>query len=182
MNEQQIRAVVRQEIDSAISSKRFGLNPIPRHTHNGVDSPPVRQENIVPNVRVLGDITMQTNGTVYNLGINFNPTSLLFLGVATGTGHHAMIVGNAQLGTTSIFKASTSTSVTTGGQTQSFIQGSTQFIYISTTATVNTSELYIASLASDTRLEVVGYTNTSVQVKCLLGSSWDQFVGTFIVT
>jgi hypothetical protein len=43
MNEQAIRALVQQEIKAHSSSARFGLNSIPRHIHNNVDSPFVFQ-------------------------------------------------------------------------------------------------------------------------------------------
>lgn len=39
MNPEQIRALVRQEIQANSSASRFSLNTIPRHIHNGVDSP-----------------------------------------------------------------------------------------------------------------------------------------------
>ncbi len=43
MDEQQIRALIRQEIQAGDSSSRFQLHPIQRHIHNNVDSPFVFQ-------------------------------------------------------------------------------------------------------------------------------------------
>lgn len=43
MDEQQIRQIVREEIRGSDSSGRFGLNSIPRHIHNNIDSPFVFQ-------------------------------------------------------------------------------------------------------------------------------------------
>ncbi len=47
MDEQKIRSIVRQEIQSSASGGRFGLNPIQRHTHNNVDSPYVFQPTFI---------------------------------------------------------------------------------------------------------------------------------------
>lgn len=41
MDEQKVRQIAKQEIVAHDSSARFSLNPIQRHTHNGVDSPPI---------------------------------------------------------------------------------------------------------------------------------------------
>lgn len=57
MNEEQIKRIVRAEIQNHASGARFGLNSIPRHTHNGVDSPPAFQ----PVITYVG--LMNQNGT-----------------------------------------------------------------------------------------------------------------------
>ncbi len=182
----EIKAYIDQQIHQSAVQQRFGINAIPRHVHNGTDSPNVSQKDIVPNIRVLGDINMDTNNRVYTLGITFNPTSLLFLGACTDTpvsNNRAIIIGNAQLGKTRLFQASTSSSVTTGGALQNLIQASTQFWSIGSGTHVWTSQTYLADINGAARLTVVGYSNTGVQVKCsFISGAWANFVGTFIVT
>lgn len=175
-----IQAQIRQEK----SASRFQQGGVSRHVHNGSDSPRVSEADLLPKTKILGDITMQTNGRVYNFSLPSAPKSVRFLGAATGSGpKRAMIVGEAQLGPSFEFSADTANSVTVGTQNLNIIQGSTQFIQSSGPSfSVNTSENYIASLTSDSRLEVISFDSTSVQIRCLLGSGWSQFVGTFIFT
>lgn len=45
-NDERIRQIVRQEMQESKSGSRFGLNPIQRHVHNGVDSPYAFQPSI----------------------------------------------------------------------------------------------------------------------------------------
>ncbi len=181
LTEQRVIDLIRKEIRQANSTSRFQQGATSRHVHNGSDSPQINQADIKPKTRILGDITMQTNGRVYNFSLPSNPVSVRFLGAATGN-TRAIIVGEAQLGPSVEFAADTNNSVTPGTQPLNIIQGSTQFIQVSSSFSVNTSENYIASITSDTRLEVISFDATSVQIKCLLGSGWSQFVGTFIFT
>lgn len=81
MDDNKIRQIVRDEIARNDNRGRFGLNSIPYHTHNGIDSPAVSQNYVVPGTRAMGSITFAQTAR-YTLGITFNPSSILFYGVA----------------------------------------------------------------------------------------------------
>lgn len=65
MNEQQIRSIVRSEIQAAASSSRYQLTSIPRHIHNDIDSPYALQPVLtyVGYVRSDGKLTTAVPGT-----------------------------------------------------------------------------------------------------------------------
>lgn len=129
MNESQIRNLIRQEMASANSGARFaGVTPNNNHAHTGLDSPQISQNNILPGNSVEGSITFAQAQTTYKIGINFNPTSVLVHGNATGpSGAKFMIVGNAQLGPSLYLQPGTTTSVRPGGPPQNIIQSNTYF-------------------------------------------------------
>lgn len=57
MNEQQIKALIQEELAKSNQHTKFGLQPIPRHTHNNVDSPYTFQP-----ILTYGGV-INTNGT-----------------------------------------------------------------------------------------------------------------------
>jgi len=81
-NEAQIRQIVREEIRRAGSAGRFSQNPTQRHIHNDIDSPKISQQNIIPQVRAMGNIEMATDGQTYTLGITFNAIAVQLMGEA----------------------------------------------------------------------------------------------------
>lgn len=85
-NESTVRRIVQQEMAKRDSSARFNLNSIPNHTHNGVDSLQVKEENLIPSVSVSGRITFaQETDYVLNLNANFTPSTVSLYGVAYST-------------------------------------------------------------------------------------------------
>ncbi len=64
MNEQQIRQLIQQEIQGHASSARFGLNSIPRHIHNNLDSPYVFQPILIyiGSIDGTGGVNLLPNG------------------------------------------------------------------------------------------------------------------------
>lgn len=124
MTEPEIRQLIQQEMAKAAQAGRFNLQFIPRHTHNGIDSPQVNQNNINPGRTCRGLITFASN-TVYTLNPGFNPTSLFVYGNATHkTGAtidiRAFIIGDARFAPSTYFQAPNAnaviTSVATGGK------------------------------------------------------------------
>lgn len=81
MTEQDIKRIVQQEIKAQNAASRFGFTQIPRHLHNGVDSPKINQANVTPSTRASGSISMAHSGQ-YRLGIISNPTAIQFYGNA----------------------------------------------------------------------------------------------------
>lgn len=119
MDDQQIRRIVRDEIARSASSNRFNLNSIPNHTHNGIDSLQIKQENVIPSVSVSGSIEM-AQATTYTLNLNssFTPRNIMAYGAITGTysgaANRVITTGSAQLTPSFYFQTATDTSVVTG--------------------------------------------------------------------
>lgn len=127
LNEQQIRSLVQDEIRKTNGANRFQLSSIPRHIHNGTDSPKITQSNVLLGFRAEGRITFAQQ-TQYRIGITFNPTAIYLQGNVIGNaGERFIIVGNAQLGASFYMQPGTTTSVITGGPVQSLIQSTTYF-------------------------------------------------------
>lgn len=129
MNEQQIRALVQQEIAKNNQMNRFNLTTTPNHAHTGQgqDGPRINQSDVVPGLRCEGSIVM-AHQTVYKIGITFNPSAIWVHGNVTGpSGARFMVVGNAQLGPSYYLQPNNATSVITGGPQQKVIQSTTYF-------------------------------------------------------
>lgn len=128
MNDQNLRAIIRQEIASQTSQNRFRLSTNNRHVHNGLDSPAISQSDIVPGLRLEGTITFAHVGQ-YKIATNFNPSAVWIQGNVTGDASQKFVViANAQLGGNSFYlQPGTSNSTTVGGPSQSIIQSSTYF-------------------------------------------------------
>lgn len=127
MNDQQLRQIIRQEIEASNSSSRFGLNTIPRHTHNGIDSPQISANDVIAGNSVEGSIAF-AQVTTYNIGVNFNPRQVIIHGNATGPNNDKyIIVGCAQFGQSLYLQPNTTTSVKPGGTAQTIIQSNTYF-------------------------------------------------------
>lgn len=81
MISKEIQDYVIGQIQDAASSGRFQLTGIPRHVHNGIDSPKVSQDNILPGIELSGTITF-AQSTTYQIGVNFNASEVRFYGNA----------------------------------------------------------------------------------------------------
>lgn len=116
MDEQKIRQIVRQEMAGANNQARFGMNSIGFHTHDGVNSPQITQDNIIPSVSVSGAITFAT-ATTYTINLNssFTPSNILAYGNVTGSANQRyFFFGSANLGPSFYLQPGTNTSVNTG--------------------------------------------------------------------
>lgn len=117
-NDQKIRQIVQEELRKSNSASRFGINSIPNHSHNGIDSLQIKQENIIPSVSVSGRLTFtQETDYVLNLNANFTPSHISLYGMAydtAGSGVRCMTVGSANLGPSFYFQPNSTTSVVTG--------------------------------------------------------------------
>ena len=123
ISEGTVRRIVREEMDRKSNQSRFQLNSIPQHTHNGVDSPLLKEENIIPSVSVSGSVTMTSIG-IYTLNLNasFTPKHIMAYGNAfnavppdySGLTVRAMSVGSANLTPSFYFQPNDSQSVVTG--------------------------------------------------------------------
>lgn len=128
MNKNEIKQMIREEaekvVDARFKSGQYKNFQTPRHVHNGSDAPKISQSHIIPNRNAVGSIEMASNQR-YTLGLTFNPTQLLFFGVAlnSGTGERVQIASAAHFGTSFYFQPESTSMVTQGGVEQNVVQG-----------------------------------------------------------
>lgn len=102
MNEQQIRNIVRQEIQRQSNASQYRLGNTQTHSHNGIDSVQVREDDLIPSASITGFISFAQE-TTYTIKLNasFTPQSITAYGIVTGTvgGNQTRVLsfGTAQL-------------------------------------------------------------------------------------
>lgn len=106
-----IRQMVRSEIEIQASAKRFGLVPIPRHTHNNVDSPFIFQ----PEITYVGIV--DHNGIALLLPKGWTAEQTAFSGVYK-------VTHNLPPGTLYVVSAIASADSGSGHDSVSYSQGS----------------------------------------------------------
>lgn len=187
-NEQKIRQIVQEELRKSNGASRFGINSIPNHTHNGVDSLQIKQENIIPSVSVSGSIEM-SQATTYRIKLNssFTPSNILAYGLVTGTDAttvRAMTIGSAQLTPSFYLQTGTSTTVVTGniqypfpteqpdGSTPSVPMQSSTYLSVEPTGAAGAFH----ALVSEDHLVSVFYSGTIWARATVVGFSRDEIV------
>jgi hypothetical protein len=188
-----INSTVQREIQRSNNAKRFGVNNIPFHTHDGINSPRIKEENIVPSVNTAGSITFGTQGATYTIKFtsNFTPSNILAYGTvrdtvaAASATRRCHTVGSAQLTRGFYLQPETNRSVVMGGPEYPFptsqpdgskktvpIQGSS-FISVTNAGVVSsgTSEDHLVSIfdgdaISDirARVTVVDFSNSFIKL------------------
>lgn len=114
MNEQQVRAIIADEIQKNL----FKLPKVPPTYHTGVDNVKIPSSSIVANTASYGFVYFNENQT-YTL--NFaagNPSLILVNGLVYNTSNsdeYALIEGNAVITKTMAFQPNTTSSVVVGG-------------------------------------------------------------------
>ena len=119
-----IRDEAERIFEQKMKSIQYGNFATPRHVHNGSDSPKISQSHIIPNRNAVGSIEMSSSQR-YTLGLTFNPTQLLFFGVAlnSGTGERVQIASAAHFGKSFYFQPDSTSQVTQGGVKQNVLHG-----------------------------------------------------------
>lgn len=115
MNEQEIRKIVQDEMQKNAYS---GSPIVPKHNHDGVNSPQIRQSNIVNSSAIMGKINFTSNATYTLYFTATNPKRLDLNGFAFDTGatdSSVMVVGTAILGQAWYFQPSSTRSAKQGG-------------------------------------------------------------------
>lgn len=103
MDENKIRAIVKDEMRRSDSSSRFNFRSIPFHIHDGKGSEQIQENDIIPSTSIVGNVKMATEGATYTIGLNssFTPQNIMVYGTVTGTYSgseiRAMVIGSAQL-------------------------------------------------------------------------------------
>ncbi len=204
-------SAVQRELQRSNNASRFGVNNIPFHTHDGVNSPKVKEDNIIPSVSVVGSIRMATEGAIYTLGLNsnFTPQNIQVYGAIRGTfdgsSVRAITVGSAQLTPTFYFQPGTGLSVVTGNKEYPFpttqpdgtirpVPAQSSAYLLSSRGSLSdtyalTSENHLVSVSGFptendiyARATVIGYTKEAIQVYIpYLSTGWDINL-TYIIT
>lgn len=107
MTPEQVHQMIQQEIHKSQQAQRFNLNSIPRHTHNGVDSPTIFQSSFVYAGAVNTDGTpallpqgwTSKIGTAGSYTITHNLNTELYSASFTGYAEPANTIFQAILGT-----------------------------------------------------------------------------------
>lgn len=210
MNEQQILALIRREIQANESRNRFTTTKVPYHTHNGTDSLPIQANNVVPSTSIIGNVEFSQQATyIINLNSAFTPQRIFVNGTISGLYGGVQVRGTfngvAQLTPTLYLQPSTPTSVITGtkqypfngfpAQCSSFV-ASFREPYNFGTGTVSnpvfagSSEFHIASIfmptTSDTdiqaRATITNFSSSSITVDIpILEPNWTLFIN-FVIT
>jgi len=203
MKPEEIRKLIKQEVDNAFLSKNkkstyenFGT---PRHVHNGKDSPKINQADVVPGIGTTGSMTFATSGRQYKVKLTFNPTQIFFNGVVTNGTNRFMIVGSAYLGKSFYLQSDSVDQVVPGPYfnviqscTAAAITGVTgirvhegHLVRAQTTSSVVVAELTIPNLAfptfGSTVLTSKGYEDGFLYLDCYLAAGY-SIVGNLMIT
>lgn len=93
----EMRDMVTDMFEEKAKESRFAAFEVPRHSHNKIDSPQISQRDILPGDAAAGRIEFATSGRRYKIKLTFNPTQVLFNGVASNNTDVAMISGCARI-------------------------------------------------------------------------------------
>jgi hypothetical protein len=119
----EMRDMVTEMFETKANESRFAAFEVPKHVHNGKDAPRINQGDLIPNTHAIGSLDMENNQR-YKLGLTFNPTQMLFFGVAVGpSGERVQISSAAKFGESYYFQPESTSSVTQGGTIQNVVQG-----------------------------------------------------------
>ncbi len=119
-NEQRLRQMIQEELVKYQNTSRFsGVQSIPNHSHDGINSAKIKAESIIPSTSVTGFVSFATANTyTLNLNSSFTPRMLTCYGIVTGTlsGNQTRVMtyGTALFTPTFYFQQDTSRTVNTG--------------------------------------------------------------------
>ncbi len=119
INEGTIRRIVQEEMKRSNGAGRFGINQVPFHTHDGVNSQKIKAENIIPSISVVGAVSLATEGQTYNIQLNssFTPQLVICHSIVSNTSgeiFRGFYYGVAQLTPSFYLQPNTSNTVVTG--------------------------------------------------------------------
>jgi len=199
--EQNIRKMMREEIARSNASSRFQLNTVPQHVHNGIDSPLLKEENIIPSVSVSGNISFAASDTytIY-LSSSFTPRSITAYGNITGSGAELyMSIGTANLTPSFYLQPDTTRTVVTGSIQYPFIDPNLDVTvplqsscYIGAENTSTGSNMH--SLSSEghivnvfygndikARATITEFTKSFIKIQTTIDSGWEMNIN-YVIT
>lgn len=81
MDEARIRKIVQQELANENNKSRFHIQSIPNHKHDGIDSLPISEDNVVLTKKLIGFLTELSSETFSLAGVQ-NVSRISFHGIA----------------------------------------------------------------------------------------------------
>lgn len=117
MDENNIKKLIRQELDKRDKQKRFGRQRESNHNHDGSNSPKVADNSIDRNPGVLGSVSFATTGQEYTfkLSMPYTPRNIFCNGIVFDTSRRILTVGQAYLGEGYYLQPESTNSVIVGG-------------------------------------------------------------------
>lgn len=150
MNEQQIRALIKSEIQQAANANRFQLASIPRHIHNGIDSPTAFQ----PILTYVGMVGVPINTDPVT--VNILPTGWTVR--YDGTGSYAIVHNLGTVNYITIATCAQSTNVFGAAVVEAFPnEVSIAWGDISTGTKADTGFVFTLTMYNNKRLTVPSY-------------------------
>lgn len=139
----EVESLVNGLVDQRMKKMQMTTMQVQRHEHNGIDMLRVKQRDIIPGEAAAGRIEFATSGRRYGIKLTFNPTQVLFNGVASNDTDVAMISGCARLTPGGYYLQPDSPTFVQPGNPYPVVQNST-CIWGGTYASAPTSEGHIA--------------------------------------
>jgi len=193
MKPEQIRQMIREEITRSQNASRFnGIQSIPGHNHDGVNSPQIKEEHIIPGASITGFVSMaQATTYTINLNASFTPRQITAYGIVTGlySGNQTRVIsfGTALLTPTFYLQADTETVVNTGtlqfpfngkpAQSSSFLsvtRGGTSDFYAGVSEDHILSVNFPSTSTIQARATIVNFSKTAITVDVPnLTSGWE---------
>lgn len=202
MTPDQVRKIVRQEIYNGQNAQRFGgINAIPNHHHDGIDSLKINANSLIPSVSVSGSISFSSSDT-YTIYLNssFTPTFIQCYGNITGSGSELyMSIGSASLRPSFYLQPDTTRTVVTGNVEYPFVDPnlgvsvplqSCCYIGAESTSSGNNmhslvSEGHIVNIfyGSDikARATITEFTRSYIKIQTTIDAGW-TINGNFVIT
>ena len=94
MDEKRIRRIVQEELQNNVNR---GVPRVPRHNHDGNNSPRVDSVNLVYNTKISIEDSYTSSDIITLTGIK-NPSMIFLYGTVSQTGAGAIVNGQAQFG------------------------------------------------------------------------------------
>lgn len=189
-DEQQIRRIVREEVNRITNKSRFEMKSIPRHAHDGIDSLKIIEDNIILTQKLIAQLILDSSET-FTLRNVYNVGRISFHGIAyqspLPTTKKASISGEVIFGKCAQFTGSGSSiaisalpivSSEVNGNTSAFVQSS-NYVYLDTGNLINSgvgSSAFLVEVLSEgllvARLTLNSYKGDDLQFTVMLAENW----------
>lgn len=197
MDEQKLKNLIDQQIDSYMKAKQFSVSKIPNHTHNGTDSVQISESNILPSPTFGAFLVENVSETFFLTNLPETLTQLTFNGIAANNAADLSLPGTKKALCTgqAIFRncfgfVGAGSEIPVGvGQSLSLIQ-TTSSMYIDEATLANTgvavSGLHILYVIDETdtvvaSLSVSSFNRGRLTIESHVESGW-AIQGTLLLT
>lgn len=194
MDEDKIKQIAQQVYQENQAKNQNTTFKVPKHIHNGVDSPAVNQDNIVAGTYSMCGIT-ETSSEIFTIETFPNVNNISLYGIAADAlGRKATISGEAFIGNCFAYGDQGGGSVTyiklTGGQYSNIIQTAISAYFDTTTTTFDTTHVRVNASGSIgtgindyliyvkdavnvvASMKIVSWTDNTITFQTVLTSPW----------